>query len=223
MNREEFLAELTLRLRRLPQDEQDAAIAYYGEYLDDAGQQNEGQAIAQLGSPADVASKIIGQFAIRSIEPYKEPAKEEPQRQNTETAAPPPPPPQPQPQPKKTGGLKVLGIVLLSIFASPIALPIAITLFAVILVLIIVLFAVVVSFGATAIALIASGIATVIVSFGVILAQPATTLFFAGFGLLIAGLGGLLGVIAFLIGKACVKGIIKLIAKLMKRDRRAAA
>jgi len=65
MNRSEFLEELKGRLRKLPYDEIKQAVDYYEEYFDDAGQENEQAALADLGTPAEVASQIIAEFAVK--------------------------------------------------------------------------------------------------------------------------------------------------------------
>lgn len=59
MTREKFLAELEQALASLPYAERRDALNYYEEYLDSAGPENEAQTIADLGSPQDVARKIL--------------------------------------------------------------------------------------------------------------------------------------------------------------------
>lgn len=49
LSREGFLSRLRQALRGMPQEEIDSAISYYEEYLDDAGAENEGQVLSQLG------------------------------------------------------------------------------------------------------------------------------------------------------------------------------
>jgi len=60
MTKTAFLAELQRRLNVLPESEARAATAYYDEYLSEAGPENEAAAIAELGSPAQVAAGILG-------------------------------------------------------------------------------------------------------------------------------------------------------------------
>ena len=50
MNRVEFLAELEQRLSGIPEEERQAAIQYYADYLADAGEENEAEAIRELGA-----------------------------------------------------------------------------------------------------------------------------------------------------------------------------
>ncbi len=71
MDRKQFMKELSERLKRLPQEEKEEALNYYEEYFDEAGLENEAATIAALGSPTMVASKIIGEFAIKDVKKEK--------------------------------------------------------------------------------------------------------------------------------------------------------
>lgn len=67
MNKNEFLSKLDLELKKLPEEERRNAIQYYIEYFDDAGAENEQQVIAELVSPKEVASTILSNYAIKTI------------------------------------------------------------------------------------------------------------------------------------------------------------
>lgn len=58
MNREEFLRQLNVLLRDIPENDRLDAIAYYNDYFDEAGAENEKQVIAELESPQKVSEKI---------------------------------------------------------------------------------------------------------------------------------------------------------------------
>lgn len=62
MNRVEFLAELEQRLSGIPEEERQAAIQYYADYLADAGEENEAEAIRELGSPEKAAESIKADY-----------------------------------------------------------------------------------------------------------------------------------------------------------------
>ena len=115
MDRNEFISELRNRLKRLPQEEIDSAVNYYEEYFNEAGSANESATLAALGSPAIVAAKIIGEYAVSDTKNEKSKSK------NT------------------------LWIVILAVCASPIALPLLFAVFMVIFALFITVFALVVS------------------------------------------------------------------------------
>lgn len=59
MTRTAFLAALEQLLAPLPEAERKDALSYYEDYLDAAGPEKEAQAIAELGTPEEVARKIL--------------------------------------------------------------------------------------------------------------------------------------------------------------------
>lgn len=77
MNRKQYMSELAERLKKLPDDEFDRALQYFEEYFDEAGAQNEQEAIESLGTPQEAAEGIIRDIAIRRLE---EPAEEKRRR-----------------------------------------------------------------------------------------------------------------------------------------------
>lgn len=62
MRRTEFLAELERLLADLPEEERQAAIQYYEDYFQDAGEENEQEAIRELGGPEKVAATIRADY-----------------------------------------------------------------------------------------------------------------------------------------------------------------
>lgn len=58
MNRIEFMNELEYLLQDIPEEEKAEAVAYYRDYLEDAGDEHEEQAIRDFGSPERVAAII---------------------------------------------------------------------------------------------------------------------------------------------------------------------
>lgn len=61
MNRMQFMQRLSKLLEDLPDEERFDALKYYNNYFDDAGEENEAQIIAELGSPEAVAAVIKGE------------------------------------------------------------------------------------------------------------------------------------------------------------------
>jgi len=191
MTRQLFMAELMKKLNRLPHEEYYSAVSFYNEYFDEAGTENEQRVIAELGSPSEAAAKILSEFAVKSTDGEK-----------------------------KTNSLNVLGIVLLGIFAGPVALPVAIAAFAVLLALVVSVFAVLISLGAAAVALVLSGLVTALLSLLLLPGEPASTVFFLGAGLLTAGIGAAMGIVTYKLSEVCVKGLVKLSAGLINKGRR---
>lgn len=58
MNRQEFMKRLEMLLKDISQAEREEALQYYNDYLDDAGVENEQEAMESLGSPEQVAANI---------------------------------------------------------------------------------------------------------------------------------------------------------------------
>ena len=67
MTRTAFLAELEQLLASLPEAERKDALSYYEDYLDAAGSENEARAIAELGSPEEVARKILDEQSPQGV------------------------------------------------------------------------------------------------------------------------------------------------------------
>ncbi len=60
----EFLQQLAQHLQCLSEDERANAMAYYHEYFEEAGEENETQAVESLGSPQSVAERIIKEVGV---------------------------------------------------------------------------------------------------------------------------------------------------------------
>ena len=107
MTRDEFMKQLEQLLAALPSEELRDALDYYDEYFDAAGPEKEAETIAELGSPEEVARKILE-------EQPQLPSFTDPNRQNA-----PLPPEQPrQERPRKNYILRWIGlaIVVLNLF-----------------------------------------------------------------------------------------------------------
>ena len=73
MNRDEYMQCLKYRLRRLPKEDYDKAVSYFTEYFEEAGSENEAQAIHDLGSPELAADQLIRDIAMENA---KEPVRD---------------------------------------------------------------------------------------------------------------------------------------------------
>jgi len=161
MSKEDFLYRLHKGLDKLPKQEIDNALAYYTEYLEEVEPENLQAAMDVLGSPEKIASQINADFAVKNM----------------------------QVAPTAKKGLSTVWIVLLAVFASPIAVPIALAVAAVALSLVIVLISLIVSVAAVAISLTVAGVLTMIVGLCLIFQNFPTALFYFGGGLFSFGVG----------------------------------
>jgi len=194
MNRNDFLNELKRRLRKLPYDEIKEAVDYYEGYFDDAGPENEQTAINELGSPAAVASQIIANFAVKEADSEDKSVKK---------------------------NWRTVWLVILALFASPIAIPIALSVGAVALALIISLSAVILSLFVSGIALFAGGLASIIAGLLVVFQSVPTTLLYTGVGLMLTGIGAALVIAMTALSKKCFAWLSKKIGSFILRRKTA--
>ncbi len=115
MTKKEYMRQLAGKLRRLPKEDYDKALAYFDEYFEEAGPENEQQAITDLGSPEEAAKELIMQLAGQNS---KEPPK------------------------TMKKGISAVWVGILGVCAAPIALPLALAIIIVAVALLITVFAV---------------------------------------------------------------------------------
>ena len=191
MNKTQFLAELRHRLRKLPQAEIDGAIAYYTEYFDEAGEENQDNILAELGSPAAVAAKIIGEYGLNDAQ-AQEQAREEPKK-------------------------RPLWAVITAICAAPIALPLAIAVVAVVFALVMVLFSVIISFWAAGLGLMANGLVCLATALRLIVMHGQSSLFYFGYSFFQAALGLLIFAGTCKLSKKTFLWLQRILSKLLMR------
>ena len=186
MNKTEFLASLEKKLSRMPQSEIDSALSYYDEYITDAGAEYN-VPVDEIGTPAEIASKLIGEFAVNDAN-----------------------------EPKKSKA-PLLWIIILAVFSAPITLPLAITVAAVVFSLIITVFALCLAFFIAGFAVLINGIVMIIAAFYFALSSLPTFLFYSGSGLVCIGVGTAFLLGTYQLSKVTVKGIQKLLGKFLIR------
>jgi uncharacterized membrane protein len=188
MTQQEFLAKLKKSLRALPQEEIDAAVDYYSEYISDA-EGREADVIEKLGAPREVAAMIIASSVTK--------------------------PPEEGERPKK--GLSAAWVVIFAVFAAPVALPVAITVAACALVLVVALFAVLLSFGVAGVGLVVGGVGYVIMGLLITGQDLAMTLFVGGGGLFALGLGIVCLKATVSASRASFSGVARLVGRFILR------
>jgi uncharacterized membrane protein len=163
MTKSDYMGILSQKLRRLPKEDFDRAMEYFEEYFEDAGPENEKQAIENLGSPEEAANELIMDLAVKNV---KEPPRTV----------------------KK--GLSALWIGILGVCAAPIALPLGFAFVIVLLALVFTALVLIFCLFLSAAAIAASGIIGVVggaillvSSFGDGLATMGTSLCALGIGL----------------------------------------
>lgn len=64
MTKEDFLNQLSNNLQNIPEKDYDEIMAYFTEYFQEAGPDNEDKVIQDLGNPEEIASEIISSLGI---------------------------------------------------------------------------------------------------------------------------------------------------------------
>lgn len=192
MTRNEYLNRLSGRMRRFPKEDYDIAMEYFIEYFEEAGPENEQQAIADLGTPEDAADAIIRDLAYRQLDT----------------------------PPEKQGirrRISTVWIIILAIFASPIALPLAIVGCAMLFALLATIFSILVS--AAVVVLCSAGVSVVTVFAGIwiLFQSPFDGLTTLGAGLAGIGLSIVLSYAAVWLCRKLVLLLIRLFKKLVKK------
>jgi len=191
MNRAEFMAQLEQHLTGVSKEEINDAIAYFNEYFDEAGPENEAKVIEELISPYRVAAQIKAESAIRGL------GNEE------------------SPPPMKKG-ISAIWFVLLGILALPIALPLALGVIGVFIALIAAAFGVIISLVAAGVASFVGGFLSTLLGILAIPLHLPTGLFYLGVGLLVIGFSLLVGLLIYVLSK----GLVFFIAWAMNGIRR---
>lgn len=194
MKREEYLASLGRELRRLPKEDYDEAMAYFIEYLDEAGPENEQQAIEDLGSPQQAAEQIIMEKAAKnSVRPEQKTVRK---------------------------GFSNIWVGILAVFAAPIAVPLAASVVIVICALAFSVLAVVFALGISGVALAAGGVVTAIIPLAFLFSDPANAAVNIGLGLVSTGLGVVVMIAMKWLFMVCLRGCTKVFGDIVLRIRR---
>ncbi|MCQ2497307.1 MAG: DUF1700 domain-containing protein [Lachnospiraceae bacterium] len=192
MDKMAFMQELEYRLRHLTDEDKYDALEYYSEYIDDLNLMPGEDVCSRIGTPKEVAQIIIDQTTERRID--------EQQEKNT-----------------TKGSAKILWLSILGIFASPIALPIAILLIVLLFVGIIVAGSILISFYCTGGSLIAAGGFSIIAGFSA--GSLANRLVVIGAGIILIGLGLMAIVGTVKLTQLLVRGISAAVKHSISRRR----
>jgi uncharacterized membrane protein len=187
------MAELEQQLARIDSREREEALAYYNEYFDEAGPENEARAIEELGSPVRVAAQIKADAAVRGM---------------GKTEAPPV---------KK--GISAIWIVILAILALPVAVPVAVAVFGVGIGLLVSVFAVVAALLVAAVAVCGGGVLAFVAGISVLFTDVPTGIFYMGGGLAASGVSLLLGILVLAAARALIGGVARLLDGIRVKSR----
>ena len=189
MNKKEYIEDLSKRLKYIPKEDRDDAIAYYTELLGDMDFSDSEDVTIRLGLPKEAAKNIIDECTVKHVEEVKE-----------------------KKSIKGTG--TVIWLAILGILSLPLSLPIAIVLFAVVLVIVITFLGIYIALFATALALVIGGVMMIVLA----IIMPGTRILIAGgVGFILIGIGILMGLGLVCAVRGIVRGIGKSKARKEKK------
>lgn len=182
MNKAEYIKELDKRLKYIPKEDRQDAIEYYTELMSDMGVDESEDVAARLGSPKEVAKKILDECTQKHVKAYEE----------NKTAK---------------GRATVVWLSILGVLSLPVSLPLAIAVFAIAFAIIVSLIAIYLSLVVTAIALVVEGLVSLVVMW--LAPGVAEMMVVLGMGLTSLALGVLLGFAMFYLGRFTIRKIFR--------------
>lgn len=180
-----YIQELTQYLKQLSQDELNDVIDFYSEYIMDAGLTDQQEIINKLGTPKQLSRKILADYSIRALD-------------NDQAG-------QPHYEPKSKKNIRMIWLVILAMFASPVAIPVAIAVLACIFGLLVAVVAVVISAFLVLLALFAVGIIMIGSGFAVVGSSIPTSIFFVSGGIALIGITMVIAPVSYLIIKVLIQ------------------
>ncbi len=160
MNREQYMQALANKLSGMTASDREEAIHYYEEYFDEAGIEEEEKVIGDLGTPEQVAKQILADYAVKEV--MKSPKS-----------------------PKKN--IYAIWFIVLAIFASPIAFPLAMAVISVLFAGVVAIAACVFALGITLFSVGAAGVGVFLSGLAMLTTNLPTALVLMGPGLVMIG------------------------------------
>lgn len=166
-----YIDEFEIYLHQLDAKEKQDVLEFYREYIIDANLQTNDAIINELGTPKHLARKVLADYSIKMSEENYQNVQEGEITSNQ----------------RFSRNLKMIGLVILALMASPVAIIVAIILIPLILLFIgIAVFMVLLFLFLVAMSVV-GGIGAIFMGVSVIFQSFATAIFYIGIGLLILG------------------------------------
>ena len=192
MTRTEYLTQLELYLKKLPQADRIEAMDYFKELFDDAGPEGEEELIASLGSPKEAAHDILTTLLDKRIN------EDNPNKNNRQ----------------------VLQIAILALLAAPIGIPVGIALLMAIIGIFIAAVSVLIAFFAVSVAGLILGGFLLFESFYVLAESTSAFMLIFGGGLLAIGASSLVLLATSYVTRFFGILILRLIQWILNRGKR---
>ena len=167
---DKYIAEFKSYLNQLSDAELDEVVSFYSEYLADGGFETYEASVAELGSPKQLARKVLADYSIRLLDtPEKEGEK---RSQGTRSKM----------------QVRSIWLIVLAILSTPVTIPLAIGVLATLFGLLVGAAAIIFAMIVTIIALAVAGLVVLGAGIGIIGHSFSTGLIYIGGGLAVIGL-----------------------------------
>ena len=192
MTRTEYLTQLELYLKKLPQADQIEAMDYFRELFDDAGVEGEEELIASLGTPKEAAHEVLSNLLDKKI-------NEAPAQKNNR---------------------QLLHIALLALLAAPIGIPVGIAIILTIIALFIASASVILAFFTVSVTGILLGGLFIVESFSILAQAKSAFILIFGSGLLAIGASSLVLLGISYVARFFGLLIVRLVQFVLKKGKR---
>ena len=192
MTRTEYLTQLELYLKKLPQADQIEAMDYFRELFDDAGVEGEEELIASLGTPKEAAHEVLSNLLDKKI-------NEAPAQKNNR---------------------QILHIALLALLVAPIGIPLGIAILVSLFAILVAALTVILAFFAVSILGIIGGFLFLVESFTVLAQAKSAFILIFGSGLLAIGASSLVLLGISYVARFFGLLIVRLVQFVLKKGKR---
>ena len=192
MTRTEYLTQLELYLKKLPEADRIEAMDYFRELFDDAGVEGEEELIASLGTPKEAAHEVLANLLDKKI-------NEAPAQKNNR---------------------QILHIALLALLAAPIGIPVGIAIILTIIALFIVSASVILAFFTISVTGILLGGLFIVESFSILAQAKSAFILIFGSGLLAIGASSLVLLGISYVARFFGLLIVRLVQFVLKKGKR---
>lgn len=180
----DYIEEFQALLGQLSPEERDEAVDFYREYLQDGGYASYDDCIRELGTPHQLARKVLADYSIRTLDA---PVSQQSRQQ----------------QPKND--VKTIWLIILALLSTPVTIPLALALAGVIFAGIAVSGSLIIAVLAIFFAVVVVGITGFVVGLGTLFSSFWTGIFYLGMGLMVIGIM----IMLVPVFKAVVNGLIR--------------
>ena len=192
MTRTEYLTQLELYLKKLPEADRIEAMDYFRELFDDAGVEGAEELIASLGTPKEAAHEVLANLLDKKI-------NEAPAQKNNR---------------------QILHIALLALLAAPIGIPVGIAIILTIIALFIASASVILAFFTISVTGILLGGLFIVESFSVLAQAKSAFILIFGSGLLAIGASSLVLLGISYVARFFGLLIVRLVQFVLKKGKR---